>query len=574
MKIRLEQINPTIGDLIGNKALVLEAIKKAEEDQIDILLVPELVTCGYPPLDLMERKVFREQCYQVTDEIIAETKSCILVFGSITENLTGVGRPCFNSAIVAQNGNELARTHKALLPTYDVFDDLRYFEPGTEFEPILLQGVPFGITVCEDIWFNDNEIQYHTYAVNPAEVLAEKGARAIINISASPFTKRKPETRVGMLQKHARELGLPLFYVNQVGANTELVFDGDSLALDETGFIVTRDERFKSTFVDVEYDPEQQSLDAGKYAECERTIPNPIETMFHGLVLGVRDYLRKSKLGNKVILGLSGGIDSALVCVIAAEAVGAENVLAVTMPSKFSSEGSVSDSEELAQNLGVELKTIPINPIYEAYNAQLHPIFEGTSFNVAEENLQSRTRGDLLMAISNKFGHMLLNTGNKSETAVGYCTLYGDMAGGLGVISDLYKTEVYAMCTWLNEEYFRKEVIPAAIIDKEPSAELRLDQKDSDSLPDYGTLDTILKYYLEDQLSREQIIVKGYEEEVVDRVLHLVDRNEHKRYQAAPGLKISAKAFGSGRRWPIVQQWTGQEKILQNKGKLSVDKNV
>ncbi len=574
MRIRLEQINPTIGDLIGNKALLLEAIKKAEEDQVDILLVPELVTCGYPPLDLLERNVFREQCYQVTEEIISETKSCILVFGSITKNLTGVGRPCFNSAIVAQHGQELARTHKALLPTYDVFDDLRYFEPGIEFEPIMLSGVPFGITVCEDIWFNDNEIQYHTYAVNPAEVLAKKGARAIINISASPFTKRKPETRVGMLQKHAREFGLPLFYVNQVGGNTELIFDGDSLALDETGFIVTRDERFKSTFVDVEYNPEQQTLDAGKYAECERTIPNPIETMFHGLVLGVRDYLRKSKLGNKVLLGLSGGIDSALVCTIAAEAVGAENVLAVTMPSKFSSEGSVSDSERLAQNLGVELEKISIHPIYESYSAQLQPLFDGTDFNVAEENLQSRTRGDLLMAISNKFGYMLLNTGNKSETAVGYCTLYGDMAGGLAVISDLYKMEVYAMCKWLNEEYFKREVIPVSIIEKEPSAELRLDQKDSDSLPDYGTLDTVLKYYLEDQLSREQIISRGIDEEIVDQVLHLVDRNEHKRFQAAPGLKISAKAFGSGRRWPIVQQWTGQEKILQNHGKLSVDKNV
>ncbi|RNC79451.1 MAG: NAD+ synthase [Balneola sp.] len=574
MKIRLEQINPTIGDLIGNQALVLDAIKKAEADQIDILLIPELVTCGYPPMDLLERKVFRELCYEITQEIISRTKKTAVIFGSLTENLTGVGRPCFNSAIVAQNGSEIARTHKALLPTYDVFDDLRYFEPGTEFEPILIHGIPFGITVCEDIWFNDNEIQYHTYAVNPAEILAQKGARAIINISASPFTKRKPESRVGMLQKHARELGLPLFYVNQVGANTELIFDGDSLALDETGFIVTRDERFKSTFVDVEYNPKTQTLDAGKYAECERTIPNPIETMFHGLVLGVRDYLRKSKLGEKVTLGLSGGIDSALVCAIAAEAVGAENVLAVTMPSKFSSEGSVSDSEQLASNLGIELETIPIHPIFDAYRTQLNPLFEGTSFNVAEENLQSRTRGDLLMAISNKFGHMLLNTGNKSETAVGYCTLYGDMAGGLGVISDLYKTEVYAMCKWLNEEYYQREVIPNTIIEKEPSAELRFDQKDSDSLPEYGTLDAVLKYYLEDQLSREEIIVKGFKEEVVDRTLHLVDRNEHKRYQAAPGLKISAKAFGSGRRWPIVQQWTGQEKILQNHGKLSADKNV
>ncbi|MCG8372126.1 MAG: NAD(+) synthase, partial [Balneolales bacterium] len=349
------------------------------------------------------------------------------------------------------------------------------------------------------------------------------------------------------------------FYVNQVGANTELIFDGDSLALDPTGFIVTRDERFKSTFVDVEYDAKNQTLEAGKYADCERVAPYKIKTMFEALVLGVRDYLRKSGLGNKVVLGLSGGIDSALVCTIAAEAVGPENVLAVTMPSKYSSEGSVSDSEKLASNLGVQLENISIGPIHDALELQLAPLFKGTPPNVAEENLQSRSRGNLLMAIANKFGLILLDTGNKSETAVGYATLYGDMSGGLGVISDVYKTEVYEMCRWLNEEYFGKEVIPNSIIEKEPSAELRPDQKDSDSLPDYGTLDAILASYLEDQDSSEEIIAKGYNPETVTKVLALVDRNEHKRYQAAPGLKVSAKAFGTGRRWPIVQQWTGTE---------------
>lgn len=562
MNIRLQQINPTIGDLSGNQELILKAIKNADKDKIDILILPELVVCGYPPMDLIERKIFRELCYEINHEIIKSTKNSAVIFGSITKNLTGIGRVCYNSAIIAKNGKEIDRVHKALLPTYDVFDDLRYFEPGSEFEPVFIEGIPFGITVCEDIWFNDNEIQYHTYKTNPAELLAKKGAKAIINISASPFTKRKPTTRVGMLQKHAKELGLPLFYVNQVGANTELIFDGDSLALDQTGFIVTRDERFKSTFVDVDYDSGSQTLDAGTYAECERTIPNPTKTMFDALVLGVQDYLEKSKLGKKVVLGLSGGIDSALVCTIAKEAVGSENVLAVTMPSEFSSEGSVSDSELLAKNLGIELKEIQIKPIFDSYLEQLTPLFEKTAFNVAEENLQSRSRGDLLMAISNKFGHMLLNTGNKSETAVGYCTLYGDMAGGLGVISDLYKTEVYEMCRWLNEEYYQKEIIPESIITKEPSAELRPDQKDSDSLPDYGTLDAILKYYLEDQLSREEIMTKGFDEETIDHILRLVDRTEHKRYQAAPGLKISAKAFGVGRRWPIVQQWTGQEKTF------------
>lgn len=574
MIVRLEQLNPTIGDLVGNKLLILDAIQKAEEAGIDILILPELVVCGYPPMDLMEREVFRELCYQVNQEIIQATGSTTVIFGSITNNVSGVGRKCYNSAIVAQNQQEISRVHKALLPTYDVFDDLRYFEPGTEFEPIVIEGIPFGVTVCEDIWFNDNEIQYHTYTINPAEILSEKGAKAIINISASPYSKNKPISRVGMLQKHARELQLPLFYVNQVGANTELIFDGDSLALAPDGYIVTRDERFKSTFVDVEYNSDTQRLEAGTYADCERIAPYKIGTMFEALVLGIRDYLRKSKLGNKVILGLSGGIDSALVCTIAKEAVGAENVLAVTMPSQFSSEGSVTDSQDLARNLGIELIEVPIKPIFDAYLSQLKPHFEGTETNLAEENLQSRSRGDLLMAISNKFGHMLLNTGNKSETAVGYCTLYGDMAGGLGVISDLYKTEVYEMCRWLNEEYYRKEVIPDSIITKEPSAELRPDQKDSDSLPDYGTLDSILQYYLEDQASRDEIIAKGFEEELVDRVLRLVDINEHKRYQAAPGLKVSAKAFGVGRRWPIVQQWTGTEKnILRELSNTSKHQN-
>lgn len=562
LHIRLEQLNPTIGDLKGNRDLILDSIRKAEKDGIDVLILPELAVCGYPPMDLIEREVFRNLCYQINAEIVAASKTCTVIFGSLTPNETGTGRKCFNSAIVASNGVIQAQVHKALLPTYDVFDDLRYFEPGDTFEPVMIKGIPFGLTVCEDIWFNDNEIQYHTYSVNPAEILAQKGARAIINISASPFTKRKPVSRVGMLQKHARELNLPLFYVNQVGANTELIFDGDSLALAPDGYIVTRDERFVSTFVDVKYDSDKQKLQAGEYADCERSAPNPIETMFHALILGVRDYLRKSKLGEKVVLGLSGGIDSALVAAIAAEAVGSDNVLAITMPSQYSSTGSVTDSEKLAENLGIELMNISIKPVFDAYLDQLSGAFDGTEPNVAEENLQSRTRGDLLMAISNKFGHMLLNTGNKSETAVGYCTLYGDMAGGLGVISDLYKTEVYEMCRWLNEKFYQKEVIPNSIIEKEPSAELRPDQKDSDSLPDYGTLDSILQYYLEEQASREEIIARGFEESLVDRVLSLVDRTEHKRYQAAPGLKLSAKAFGVGRRWPIVQQWTGTEKYL------------
>lgn len=564
MKIRLAQLNPTIGDLAGNKELILEAIKQSEKDNIDLLILPELIVCGYPPMDLLEREVFREMCYQITREIVESTGNTTLVFGSITENYSGIGRKCFNSAIIARNGQEINRTHKALLPTYDVFDDLRYFEPGKEFEPVMIDGIPFGVTVCEDIWFNDNEINYHTYSVNPAQILAEKGVQAIINISASPFTKTKPVSRVSMLQKHAKELDLPLLYVNQVGANTELIFDGDSLALNRSGEIISRAKRFAETYIDLEYDFETQSVSQSGTNSSRLDAPELFESMFNGLKKGLQDYLTKSKAASKVILGLSGGIDSALVAVIAKEALGKENVIAVTMPSEFSSEGSVTDSQKLASNLGIKLHEISIKPIFDSYLNQLSPIFVDTDFNVAEENLQSRSRGDLLMAIANKFGFMLLNTGNKSETAVGYCTLYGDMAGGLALISDLYKTEVYEMCRWLNEEYFQKEVIPQPIIDKAPSAELRPDQKDSDSLPDYGTLDAVLEYYLEHQLSREEIITKGYEESTVDHILRLVDINEHKRYQAAPGLKMSAKAFGVGRRWPLVQGWTGQEKKLKN----------
>lgn len=560
MKIRLQQINPTIGALKYNQKLILEAIESAEKDGVELLLLPELVICGYPPMDLIEKESFRHLCYKLSDEIISATKNTAVIFGSITDNSDNLGRKCFNSAIIAQNGKEISRVHKALLPTYDVFDDLRYFEPGTHFEPIKVNGINLGVTVCEDIWFNDNEINYHTYKVNPAEILAKKGAEVIVNVSASPFTKKKPISRANMLRRHAEQLNLPVLYVNQIGAQTDLVFDGDSMAINKSGEVVGRLTRFEPDFLDINYNQSSKSLDFS--SETFEAVPNVNRTIFEALKLGISDYLKKSGAAKKVILGLSGGIDSALIAVLAKEALGAENVIAVTMPSKFSSDGSVKDSEKLAENLGIKLEKIEIDPIYQIFLTQLDEIFNGTEFNVAEENLQSRSRGNLLMAIANKFGYMLLNTGNKSELAVGYCTLYGDMSGGLAPISDLYKTEVFELCKWLNEEFYKTEVIPNAILTKEPSAELRPDQKDSDSLPNYETLDAILEYYIENQLSRKEIISKGFETSVVDRILWLVDINEHKRNQAAPGLKISAKAFGTGRRWPIVQGWTGLEKEL------------
>ncbi|MEX0610130.1 MAG: NAD+ synthase [Balneolaceae bacterium] len=562
MQIRLQQLNPIIGDLSGNKKLILDAVSVAEKDGIDILMLPELITSGYPPMDLLERKIFREMIYQLNSEIIKSTGKTVVVFGTVTENIGGKGRKCFNSAIVAQNGKEIGLIHKSLLPTYDVFDDLRYFEPGAEFEPVMIHGFPFGITVCEDIWYNSSDIQYHIYERNPAEILTKKGAKAILNISASPFTKNSPVSRRKMLQQHAKELGLPLFYVNQVGGQTELIFDGDSLAIDGSGEVKARSQRFAPDILDVFFDEKNGGVEPA--SPQKEVLPEPVkeQLIFEALVLGVRDYLKKTKAADKVILGLSGGIDSALVCTIAVEALGAENVIAVTMPSEFSSEGSVSDSQELADNLGIKLLEIPIIEIYETFLESLEPVFKGTEFNVAEENLQSRSRGNLLMAIANKFGYILLNTGNKSEMAVGYCTLYGDMAGGISVISDVYKTEVYTISRWLNENYYQKEVIPGSILTKAPSAELRPDQKDSDSLPDYETLDAILKLYIEEQLSRVEIIEQGHEEQIVDQTLKLVDLNEYKRNQAPPGFKVSSKAFGIGRRWPLAQQWTGQEKKL------------
>lgn len=551
MKVRLQQLNPTIGDIEGNTAAILNAIRAAESEGIDLLILPELSVTGYPPMDLLERRDFLKSVYEANQRIIESTGDTAVIFGSVTDNTTGVGRRCFNSAIMATHGEQIAQIHKTLLPTYDVFDDLRYFEPNKGFETVSFQGLKLGITICEDIWYNENDLQYHTYEVSPAKELAKLGANVIINISASPYTKTKPRSRCQMLQDHAGELKLPVFYTNQVGANTELVFDGDTMVIGTDLQVIARAPLFEEAFIDVNWDAESGKI--SNRGNKPAPVPSKPEGIFRALVLGVSDYLRKTKIADKVILGLSGGIDSALVTCIAAEALGSEQVLAVTLPSRFSSEGSVTDSEQLAKNLGIELQKIGIQELYEQYLHELKPLFKGTDFGVAEENLQSRIRGDLLMAISNKFGHMLLNSGNKSELATGYCTLYGDMAGAIGVIADVYKTEVYEIAKWLNESYYQKEMIPKAILQKPPSAELKPDQQDTDTLPEYDTLDSILTLYIEEQWSPEQIIGEGFDSETVGKVIRLTDFNEYKRFQAVPVLKVSTKAFGTGRRWPIVQ---------------------
>ncbi len=552
MNVRLFQFNPIVGDLVENTNRMLEAVHQAKKEGISLILFTELAVCGYPPMDLLERESFVETCLEMNRRLALSADGITVIWGSISKNTEKPGRPLYNSLYMAENGRISALAHKSLLPTYDVFDEFRYFEPAHNVVVKEWNGIQLGLSICEDLWYNDND--YHRYTVNPAQELKKLGAEWIVNISASPFSKYKPNQRLEMLRRHCAEEKLPILYVNQVGANTEIIFDGDSMVLNANGSLVERSELFTENYIDTRWNVETRTFEPITHS-------NPVEMsaeerQFRALVLGLRDYVQKSGISEKVLLGLSGGIDSALTATIAVEALGKEHVIGVTMPSHFSSSGSVDDSLSLAENLGITIHTLPIKSIYDEISQVLHPLFLGTEFNVAEENIQSRSRGILLMSLSNKFGYLVLNTGNKSEMAVGYCTLYGDMAGGLSILSDLYKVEVFAMSRWLNESYFKREIIPWNTIHKPPSAELRPDQKDSDSLPEYDILDGILKAYIEEKASVQAIIAKGYDEATVKRVIRLVDLNEYKRRQAPPGLRISSKAFGMGRRLPIVQKWT------------------
>lgn len=552
MKIGLAQQNYMIGDFKGNFEKMSSAIEEGIKAKADLLVFSELCVCGYPPRDFLDFKHFIHECSNVIQQLaIISGDQIAIIVGAPSENLKKDGKDLFNSAYFIENGKVKYIAHKALLPTYDVFDEYRYFEPGNEFDVVEFKGKKLAITVCEDIWdISDINPLYRT---KPVFELAKKNPDMLINLSASPFSYRQAGIRTEVVKKNAVEFNLPVFYCNTTGAQTELIFDGGSLVVAADGTVVDEMPYFEECLRFYEFtDHRSQITVCGEQSTVNREhSKDEIKLIHDALVYGIKNYYQK--LGfKKAILGLSGGVDSALVLVLAVSALGKENVLSVLMPSQFSSSHSVDDSLQLVKTLGSPHKIIPIKEVFDEYEKLLSPHFEGKPFDVTEENLQARIRGNYLMALSNKFGYILLNTTNKSEAAVGYGTLYGDMCGGLAVLADVYKTQIYQLCRYINKE---EEIIPEHILTKAPSAELRHDQKDSDSLPDYDILDKILFEYIENRQGPDEIEALGFDEALVTRVLQMVNRNEFKRHQMAPVLRVSPKAFGSGRRLPIVGKY-------------------
>jgi len=572
MKIAIAQLNPTIGDILGNSHLILEAAKKAEVEGANLLLTPELSLIGYPPRDLLLNPSFIAAAGAQLQQLAqALPPKLAVIAGTVVPNANAVqlgGKSLFNSAVLLQNGAVKKVFHKRLLPTYDVFDEDRYFEPGENSNYFTIGELKIGVTICEDLWNNEEFWGKRSYAGDPVSDLAKLGVDLVVNLSASPYSAGKRGVRSAMLQHSVIRCGIPIIYANQIGGNDDIIFDGSSFAVNRKGDLIQVLASFETDFAVLEYDPAKQDLIGSNQQSAAGIEAAPLSfypamgdaEIWAALVLGVRDYVRKCGF-SKVVLGLSGGIDSALVAAIASCAIGPENVLGVLMPSPYSSDHSVNDALELARNLGIAIAQLPIGDLMETYDRTLTDLFVNTTFGIAEENIQSRIRGNLLMAISNKFGHLLLSTGNKSEMSVGYCTLYGDMNGGLSVISDVPKTRVYSLCRWLNSEFepgknealLGKEIIPVNIINKAPSAELKPGQVDQDSLPAYDVLDDILQRFIEHHESAQQIIAAGHDEAVVKRVVKLVTQAEFKRRQAAPGLKISDRAFGTGWRMPIAK---------------------
>ena len=545
MKIALGQINSTVNDFAGNSAKIVDYAHRAQKAGAQLILFPELSICGYPPRDLVERPIFVARNREALDQIAQQTQGISVICGLVTPADAGSGKPVLNSAALLRDGQVAFLQSKMLLPTYDVFDEARNFAPALSQSICNFDGNALALTICEDAWNDKHFWHKRLYTVDPVERLMQAGGTIMLNISASPFWIGKRELRRNMLATIARNYRVPVAMVNQVGGNDSLVFDGSSFALDTDGNVIAQARSFEEDLV---------FFDTGALATAVSTenlhpqVEGEEGSVYAALVLGTRDYVRKCGF-QRVIIGLSGGIDSALTAAIATEAVGPENVIGVGMPGPYSSQGSIDDARELAKNLGIRFELLSINEIYAACRGILTDVFAGKPQDATEENIQSRARGMVLMALSNKLGAIVLSTGNKSELAVGYCTLYGDMAGGLAVISDVPKTMVYRLSRYVNS---RHAVIPVATIEKPPSAELRPDQKDTDSLPPYEVLDAILEEYVEDCKAPEQIASgHGFDLSLVKRVVRMVDGAEYKRQQAAPGLKISDKAFGMGRRFPI-----------------------
>ncbi len=540
MKIALAQFNPIVGDISGNKNKIINLIEESGKQNADIIVFPELATIGYPPMDLLENKALIKQNIDSLIEIASKVSDTAVVIGAATTDESG---NIFNSALFISHGKIIRTYNKTLLPNYDVFDEERYFTSGNSYLPVEFKGIKIGLTVCEDIWnCEDSEFTGgRKYDIDPVSIYAEKKIDLLINISASPFVTGKIQSRREMVSSIAKKYAIEIVYVNQVGGNDSLVFDGSSFGVNKKGQITSTGKYFEEGITYYLFGSENQI----------HFNDNLLEEIESALICGLRDYAHKSGF-NKALLGLSGGIDSALTAVIAAKALGKENVTGITMPSVFSSQGSVDDSKKLADNLGINFEIIPIKRLHETYIEDLAHVFKNAKPDVTEENLQARIRGNLLMAYSNKFSALLLSTGNKSELSMGYCTLYGDMNGGLAVISDLPKTTVYELSKFINRN---GEIIPSDTITKPPSAELRENQTDQDTLPPYDILDSIIECYIEKKMSSAEIIQKGFDKATVEFVLKAIDRNEYKRRQAAPGLKVTGKAFGIGRRYPIVQRY-------------------
>ena len=543
MKIAIAQLNYLIGDFEGNVQKIRSYTETAREQGADMIVFGELATCGYPPRDFLEFDDFIQRSHASIEEIKSFSQNIAIVFGAPSVNPVVEGKDLYNSVYCIADGEIVHVQHKALLPTYDVFDEYRYFEPAHKFQCMTYKGKKIALSVCEDIWNIGNENPL--YKVCPLDILIKESPDFIINVSASPFTYSHAEERIDVVRANVERYKIPMFYSNNVGAQTELIFDGGSVVMSPNGVVYREMPYFVES---MEIFHLEEVMKGSRHSEQSK---DDISEIHDAIILGIQDYF--GKLGfKKAILGLSGGIDSAVTAVLAQRALGSENVRVLLMPSQFSSDHSVADARALAENLGIQYDIIEIKDVYEAFMGKLSGHFEGLPFNVTEENIQARVRGTLLMAFSNKFGNILLNTSNKSEMAVGYGTLYGDLAGGISVLGDVYKTEVFALARYMNKDGI---VIPENSITKPPSAELRPDQKDSDSLPDYDILDKILYQYIEEQKGPSEIIAMGYDEALVTRILKMVNRNEFKRYQTAPVLRVSSKAFGMGRRLPIVGKY-------------------